>query len=181
VTGDDRVHWDDRYRAIGPAPDANIEGGAMFAPHEHLFPERGHALELACGRGAFAVWLARRGLEVWGLDVSPVAVDLARALAARHGVSARCRFDVADLDDAIPIGPPVDLVVCHFFRDARLDAAVVERLAPGGLLAIAVLSEVGAGPGPFRVAPGELHAAFEGLEAIASDERDGTAWLIARR
>lgn len=50
----------------------------------------------------------------------------------------------------------------------------------GRLLAIAVLSEVGAGPGPFRPAPGELTAAFADLEPIAAGEADGQAWLLAR-
>jgi SAM-dependent methyltransferase len=126
------------------------------------------------------VWLAQRGLDCWGIDVSAVAVGLARELAERAGVADRCRFDVVDLDHGLPPGPPVDVIVCHRFRDARLDRAVVDRLAPGGLLAIAVLSEVGAGPGPFRAKPGELLNAFADLDLMAAGERDGEAWLLAR-
>jgi SAM-dependent methyltransferase len=118
-------------------------------------------------------------MDVWGLDVSPVAVGLARELAAHHGVGDRCRFDVVDLDDGLPDGPPVDLVLCHRFRDARLDRAILERLAPGGLLAMAALSEVGVGPGPFRASPGELRMAFADLDVVAEDEGDGQAWLLA--
>jgi SAM-dependent methyltransferase len=137
-------------------------------------------MELACGRGRGAVWLAGLGLDVWGLDVSGVAVGLARDLAERSGVGARCRFDVVDLDDGLPHGPPADVILCHFFRDPRLDRAIVERLAPGGLLAMAVLSEVDAGPGPFRATPGELTAAFADLEVVAECEGRGEAWLLAR-
>ena len=126
------------------------------------------------------MWLATLGLLVRGLDVSPVAVGLARDLARRRGVAARCRFDVVDLDGGLPGGPPVEVIACHRFRDPRLDRAIVRRLAPGGLLAIAVLSEVGVGPGPFRAAPGELTAAFAALEVIAAGERRGEAWLLAR-
>jgi hypothetical protein len=92
----------------------------------------------------------------------------------------RCRFEVVDLDDGLPAGPPVDVVLCHKFRDRRLDDAIIGRLAPGGLLAIAVLSEVGAAPGPFRAAPGELPAAFARLDRIADGEGQGYAWLLAR-
>ncbi len=127
-----------------------------------------------------ALGLALRGLRVLGLAFSPVAIGQARALARRAGVGERCRFDVADLDRGLPVGPPADVIVCCKFRDRRLDRAIVERLAPGGLLAIAVLSEVGAGPGPFRAAPGELTAAFADLEPIAAGEADGQAWLLAR-
>ncbi len=118
----------------------------------------GKALELACGQGLAAVWLARRGMDVWGVDVSGVAISQARDLARRSGVGNRCRFDVVDLDGGLPAGPPVDLVLCHKFRDGRLDREIIRRLSRGGLLAISALSEVGAAPGPFRVGPGELRA-----------------------
>jgi hypothetical protein len=47
------------------------------------------------------------------------------------------------------------------------------------LLAIAVLSEVDQGPGPFRVAPGELRAAFSALTVVREGEARGEAWLLA--
>jgi SAM-dependent methyltransferase len=119
-------------------------------------------------------------LNVWGLDVSVVAIDQARDLAERSGVADRCRFDVADLDKGLPDGPPVDVILCHKFRDRRLDQAMVGRLAPGGLLAIAALSEVGAAPGPFRAGGGELRAAFADLSVVAAGEGEGYAWLLAR-
>ncbi len=152
----------------------------LLTRHADVFPTAGTALDLACGQGFGAVWLARRGLEVWGLDISPVAIGQARDLAERIGVGDRCRFDVVDLDDGLPAGSPVDVVLCHKFRDRRLDHAIIGRLAPGGLLAIAVLSEVGAAPGPFRAVPGELSAAFAGLDRIAAGEGEGYAWLLAR-
>jgi SAM-dependent methyltransferase len=152
----------------------------LLAEHASLFPSSGHALELACGQGGASVWLARRGLDVWGLDVSSVAIERARELAGRGDVGHRCRFDVVDLDAGLPPGPAADLVLCHLFRDVRLDVPIVQRLAPGGFLAIAVLSEVGAEPGPFRAQPGELVAAFGGLDVVAAGEGAGHAWLLAR-
>jgi len=143
-------------------------------------PTAGHALELACGSGSAAVWLAQRGLTVWGVDVSAVAIEQADELARRHGVSDRCRFSVADLDDGLPPGPPVDMVLCHRFRDPRLYPAMADRVTPGGVLAISVLSEVGSEPGFFRAATGELDVAFADLRALATGEGDGHAWLLAR-
>ncbi|MFP3901629.1 MAG: class I SAM-dependent methyltransferase [Acidimicrobiia bacterium] len=177
---DDRIRWDQRYAGLGPAPPEATGPPPLLAAHEHLFPTSGRALDVACGRGREAVWLAHRGLEVWGLDISAVAIGQARELARRRGVAERCRFDVVDLDHGLPDGPAVDLVLCHRFRDRRLDRAIVRRLVPGGLLAVVALSEVGAGPGPFRVAPGELTAAFADLDVIASGEERGEAWLLAR-
>jgi SAM-dependent methyltransferase len=181
MTEADRAHWDERYAEIGPAPVDGNDAPPLFAAHEHLFPTSGHALELACGRGRCAVWLARRGLDVWGLDVSPVAIGFARELADRRGVGDRCRFDVVDLDAGLPDGPRVDVVLCYFFRDARLDEQIVDRLAPGGLLAVAVMSEVDVGPGRFRARPGELAHAFAELDVLAQSEAHGQAWLLGRR
>ena len=179
MTHKDRAEWDERYAEAGPAPVGELVLPPFFEANEHLFPTTGRALEIACGRGRGAVWLATRGLEVWGLDVSGVAVGLARDLAERSGVGHRCSFDVVDLDGGLPDGPPVDVVLCHLFRDPRLDNAIIDRLSPGGLLAIAVLSEVDVGPGPFRAAPGELRSAFASLDVIDQGERDGKAWLLA--
>lgn len=178
VSAADREHWDERYEELGRAPV--IAPGIPppeFAHLADIFPSSGHALELACGRGRGAVWLGGRGLNYWGLDVSPVAIALARELISNYNFAARCRFDVVDLDEGLPAGPAADVVLCYWFHDPRLEGQILDRLAPGGLLAIAVLSEVGAGPGQFRVPLGYLRAAFQHLEIIDESEADGQAWL----
>jgi 2-polyprenyl-3-methyl-5-hydroxy-6-metoxy-1,4-benzoquinol methylase len=180
VTEDDRTAWDARYARKGPVAVGPVDLPAVFAPYRDVFPASGQALDLACGQGLGAVWLAQRGLNVWGLDVSPVAIGQARDLARRAGVDDCCRFDIVDLDSGLPAGPPVDVVLCHKFRDRRLDRAIVQRLAPGGVLALSSLSEVGATAGPYRARPGEMLTAFAGLEVIASGEGGGEAWLVAR-
>jgi SAM-dependent methyltransferase len=181
VSEQDRIRWDDRYRSRPASDPAAAELPDVFTPYEDRFPATGHALDLACGAGPASVWLARRGMDVLGVDVSPIAIAQARALAAANCVSNRCRFEVFDLDDGLPAGPPADVILCHLYRDPRLDRPIIERLAPGGLLAITVLSEVGVGPGRFRAAPGELTTAFAELEPIAVGEADGRAWLLARK
>lgn len=176
----DRVRWDEVYARQGLPSGSADYPLPVFAAYRDVFPTCGRALDLACGQGFGAVWLARRGLKVRGLDVSPVAIGQARDLARRSGVEHRCRFDVADLDDGLPAGPPVDVVLCHKFRDRRLDRAIVDRLVPGGLLAVSSLSEVGGTSGPFRARRGELRAAFAALDVIAAGEGDGQTWLLAR-
>ncbi|MFW2382100.1 MAG: class I SAM-dependent methyltransferase [Acidimicrobiales bacterium] len=173
-------HWDRRYAEGGMAPVGERGAPPLFAPFEGFFPTSGSAFEVACGRGRGAVWLADRGMSVWGVDLSPVAIDLARRYADACGVGDRCRFDVHDLDTGLPAGPPADLVVCYLFREADIDDAMVHRLRPGGLLAVACLSEVGAPPGRFRAGPGELVASFGHLDVLEANEADGHAWLIAR-
>ncbi|GEL19049.1 class I SAM-dependent methyltransferase [Pseudonocardia asaccharolytica] len=173
----DRERWDARHAALDPgtpAPPAAL-GGRL-----DLLPPGGRALELACGRGVVAVWLARHGFAVEAVDVSGAGLDAGARLAERHGVAVT--WIEADLDDGIPEGcrGPYDLVVCQRFRDPRLYPAMAALLRPGGLLAVTVLSQVGDGSGPFRAAPGELVTAFAGLEVLVDAEGDGEAHLVAR-
>lgn len=180
MSRDDSARWDRRYGERGPLTADDVALPRAFAPFVDHFPTTGHALELACGAGAASVWLARRGLRVRGCDASPVAIAQANKLAEQCGQGARCRFDVVDLDDGLPAGEPVDMLLCNRFRDPRLDRAMIARMGVGGILAINVLSEVGASPGPFRARPGELVEAFGALDVIASGEANGEAWLLAR-
>ena len=177
----DRERWDARHTddamavaAVGSSP------GRHLAPIEHLVPFRGHALDIACGTGLNAVWLAERGMESWGVDVSPVAVGSAREFAQNSGVGERCRFDVFDLDDGLPQGPPVDLLLSHLFFDDRLVLQMISRLAPAGTLIVVALSEVDHGHGEFRVAPGGLLDAFGSLEVLDFVEGSGVARIVAR-
>ncbi|SDF11530.1 class I SAM-dependent methyltransferase [Pseudonocardia oroxyli] len=184
----DRERWDARHAAVGlgtPMPPDGLRG------RESLLPGAGRALDLACGRGAVAVWAAQRGLAVDAVDVSPAAVRSGRALAGAVGVRAvevgetaapgEVRFAVADLDAWRPPEGVYALVVCQRFRDPALYPALAAALAPDGLLVVTVLSEVDDEPGRFRARPGELRTAFGHLDVLADEERNGEATLVARR
>jgi SAM-dependent methyltransferase len=132
-----RAAWDRRY--------AEREPDLVATPHVHLAEaaERlppGRALDLACGAGRNAVWLAERGWAVTAVDFSPVAIASARALAARSGVGVA--WTVADLLDFEPAPRAYDLVLVFFLhlppaeRDAVLRKAVA-AVAPGGTFLLA--------------------------------------------
>lgn len=176
----DRHRWDSRYSEKRPPTAPAAFPLPLFSSHAGLFPRQGLALDLACGRGEASIWFGQRGMTVYGIDVSPVAIDQARQLAGREGVADRCRFEVFDLDNGLPETPTVDLLICHNFRDPALYSAMGARLAPGGLLAVVTLSEVGAETGRFRAQAGELAKAFADLETLSAGEGDGRAWLLAR-
>jgi SAM-dependent methyltransferase len=170
VSAADRARWDRRHGAaadVGPLPPDALRGRL------DLLPDGGRALDVACGRGAVARWLAARGFTVDAVDASPVGLA---ALAGVDGV----RAVLHDLDGGLPAGGPYDVVVCQRFRDPALYPALRAALAPAALLVITVLSEVGEGPGPFRAHPGELAAAFAGMEVLVSREGGGEASLVAR-
>lgn len=168
----DRERWDARHAVAGsggPLPPDALRG------REHLLPAAGRALDVACGRGRVAAWLAGRGFAVDAVDVSPVGLAAGAALAP--GV----RWIEHDLTAGLPGPGPYDLVVCQRYRDPGLYPALAAALAPGGLLVVTVLSEVGDAGGAFRAAPGELVAAFPALEHLVHEEGDGQASLVARR
>lgn len=112
----------------------------------------GRALEIGCGTGTNALWLAAQGFEVVGVDVAPLAIDKARAKAAAAGGVARCRFQVLDFLAERPEGGRFDFVFdrgCfHVFDEAETRArfadGVADLLAPGGRW----LSLIGSTEGP---------------------------------
>jgi SAM-dependent methyltransferase len=64
----------------------------------------GRTLEIGAGTGTNAIWLAERGFDVLGVDVSPLAVE--RAHAKTEGRALRCRFATLDfLAAPAPDGP----------------------------------------------------------------------------
>lgn len=105
------------------------------------------AIDLGCGAGNYSVWLASRGFDVTGVDVSEAAIDLARRCAEEAGVS--CRFEAADLiAGTFGLGGDFGFafeweVLHHVFpedRERYLDN-VRARLAPGGTYLSVCFSE----------------------------------------
>lgn len=164
---------------------------------------RGRALDVGCGTGTNALWLAAAGFDVLALDLAPRAIERANAKAKAVSPAPRCRFEVGDfLADALP-KPAFQLVFdrgCfHCFdspeQQAEFASRVARLLSPDG----AWLSLIGSteGParemGPPRRSARELTAAIEPslqivtlraieFAPIAGDPRPPKAWLcVARR
>jgi 2-polyprenyl-3-methyl-5-hydroxy-6-metoxy-1,4-benzoquinol methylase len=99
----------------------------------------GKALDLGCGEGQNAVWLAERGWLVKAVDMSPGAISEAHDQATAAGVERSILFEVADLAEWSPVSR-YDLVFCTFALPARgmgrsrmLDMAAA-AVAPGGTI-----------------------------------------------
>ncbi|GAA3392999.1 NAD(P)/FAD-dependent oxidoreductase [Cryptosporangium minutisporangium] len=130
--------WDARYsesdRIWSGEPN-----GALVKEVADLTP--GRALDLGCGEGGDAVWLARQGWTVTAVDISGVALERAAQHAADAGVAGRIDFQRHDLGASFPDGE-YDLVSAQFLhswgdmpREAILRRATA-AVAPGGVLLI---------------------------------------------
>ncbi|MCM6777240.1 class I SAM-dependent methyltransferase [Nocardia sp. CDC159] len=154
----DAAEWDERYARSelvwGAPPNATVV--------EHVYglerrvplqpdapgaepPALPRALDLACGEGRNALWLATHGWQVRAVDFSQVAIDKGRTVGSRlsRSVRARIEWQCADVTDlaAAGVDGPFELILMVFLhlpdgqRRAVL-AQAAERLSPGGTLLV---------------------------------------------
>ncbi|MEO8695409.1 MAG: class I SAM-dependent methyltransferase [Acidimicrobiales bacterium] len=137
----DAAGWDERY-AKGQVWSSEANRFFVDAVREHGLDhpiEGKHAIDLGCGEGRNAIWLALLGWSVTGVDMSAVGVDRGRAMAASNDV--RVDWVVADLehwDLGAGSWDLIALVYVHWPTDKRLPfmQRVIDALAPGGHLVI---------------------------------------------
>ena len=127
--------WDDRYVGA-PQVWSGRPNGALLAEVERLPP--GRALDVGCGEGADAVWLAQQGWDVTALDVSAVALD--RAAAAAEAAGVRITWVHAGLS-AADLPADFDLVSAQYpallrTPDRDEERALLGAVAPGGTLLV---------------------------------------------
>ena len=128
----ERDKWDARYR------DGAYEGRTHpTALLEECLPRipRGRALDVACGAGRNALYLAANGFRVTALDISRVGLQRGRSSAAERGLDIEWLY--ADLDEdlesALPAGP-FELIVWVRYMHRTLMPLLIARLAAGGTL-----------------------------------------------
>ncbi|MFC0672549.1 class I SAM-dependent methyltransferase [Brachybacterium hainanense] len=148
---DPAQHWEEHYAGTGPvwSGEVNASLAAVLADLVPAAPADGaapRALDLGCGEGADAIWLARAGWVTTGVDISPTAIARARQAAAAADVDpSRLLLLSADLSDEAAdatLGGPFDLVTAAFFHAsvALPRRGILRRaaalLAPGGRLLV---------------------------------------------
>jgi SAM-dependent methyltransferase len=153
----------------------------------------GFVLDVGCGTGENALYLAARGYDVVGIDGAPTAIEKARAKAKERGISAR--FEVADaLDLPIPKRPfdtVIDSGLFHVFSDDDRMAfreSLASVMRPGAKYFMMCFSEREPGNwGPRRITQAEIRSTFAGgwrvddIKPSAFDTNFGQAlaWLAA--
>jgi SAM-dependent methyltransferase len=165
----------------------------LVAPPSAGEPAAGlpRALDLACGAGRDAVFIALGGFEVEGWDHAPEALERAGELARRNGVRLRTALHDLERPDLPTPAQPFDLIVCFRFLYRPLFPWIERALAPGGWLVyetFRVGQERFHRPrrAHFMLAHGELARALPRLETVRYEEREPpegpiTARLLARK
>ncbi len=170
--------WEGRYRDTervwsGRPNAALVDAASVLAP--------GRALDLGCGEGADAIWLARHGWTVTGVDISPTAVARARREADNQQVGAATRFISKDLSTWEPDDGPYDLVTASFLhspvevpRTAILRRAATQVTAGGHLLIVSH-----AAPPPWiDLAEHPGHSFVSPAQDYVELDLDGQQWWV---
>ncbi len=184
----ERRRWEDRYGASAPAPRAP---SALLASAVAMGP-RGRALDLACGDGRNALFLARRGFVVDAVDLAYAALRHLAVRARREGVAVHSIQ--ADLERWPLPDSRYGIVVNTRYLQRSLFASMRRAVAPGGVVVFETFlrqqAEIGHPRNPnFLLEAGELRHQFEGFDFLLyeeglHEEGDGGAFLarmMARR
>lgn len=173
--GTNEAFWNERYRS-----SSNLWSGQVnpILVTESVDLAPGSALDVGCGEGADAVWLAEQGWQVTALDVSTVALErgAAHAKEVSAEVARRITWLHADLTDWVPAPASYDLVSVQFLHlpeEQRevLHRRLAESVAPGGTLLV-----VGHHPSDLQTnvprpsLPGLLFAASDVVASLAADQ-----------
>jgi len=182
--------WDERYRS-GDRSKEDLE-----APPNPLLVETaielktGAALDLACGTGRNALWLAKQGWKVTAVDGAPAAIEILQRRTLERGLDIDAR--VADLEKGVyKIEESAwDLIVMCFYLQRSLFEAAKKGTRPGGsVLAIVHIAAPGQQPTEHQLRPGELEKYFNGWEILHYHEgqpndpahKRVSAEIVARR
>lgn len=176
MSEEERATWERRYREGGylprPSPSSLLEQWTDRLPRGGR--GRGRALDVACGAGRNALFLAAHGYQVDAVDGSPEALRLAGEQASTHGLSVH--WIEADLDDyALPHGDYAVIVNC-FYLNRPLLARLVDALADDGYIFVEQhLRTPLPVPGnrDWRMEPNELLRTLSGLRIVSYEEAIG--------
>jgi 2-polyprenyl-3-methyl-5-hydroxy-6-metoxy-1,4-benzoquinol methylase len=160
-----KAKWNERYRAA----TGERQAARVLAENLHLLPDTGRALDLACGLGANALLLARRGLEVVAWDVAEVPIAALQKTARELGLSIRA--EVRDVESQPPVAETFDVIVVSYFLNREIIPALIQALRPGGLVYYQTFTrqrvcDRGPRRAEFRLADQELLHLFSGLQLV---------------
>lgn len=157
------------------------------------FFTQGSVLDIACGRGRNALYLAARGFTVTGIDISDQGLKMLRQEAANRNLAVELRQWDLESRVSLPQGP-YDVISKFFYYQRSLLPVIKDTLKPGGIAVLRTFSKAGDFSGgpvnpDFVLNPGELLEIFSGWEILLHEEGleqsqktgGGLAGIVARK
>lgn len=161
--------WDTRYQQ----EDVSSEPSKNLLENAHLLPTKGMALDLACGLGGNALFLAKQGLEVSAWDISSVAIKTLDNAAQKMGVTLN--LEVCDVEQRRWEQSQFDVIVVNHFLERSLRKNISSALKIGGLLYYQTfvndkVADVGPHNPDFLLEQNELLRLFASLKVVVYRE-----------
>ncbi|HEB63805.1 MAG TPA: methyltransferase domain-containing protein [Gammaproteobacteria bacterium] len=169
------VATQEKWNKIYSSAESVGDAVAVLKENSHLLPAQGQALELACGMGRNALFLARQGLETAAWDISDVAIQRLNEEAKAQNFSAGFHAQIRDVVKEPMLPNSFDVIVVSYFLDRSLMPAIQDALRPGGLLFYQTFSrlqvdESGPRNPDFRLADNELLSLFSQMRLLVYRE-----------
>lgn len=185
--------WEHYYASAELSSPA--EPAWVLRQHAHSLPLHGHALDLACGLGGNARFLARCGLSTQAWDKSSNAVALVNKWSRLQGLQHHLNAEVKDLTQIKIPSSSFDVIVVSRFLQPSLFADLADALRPNGVLFyqtfLAPIQAQGPSNPAFYVASGEFNQAWssklitevygEGWVHDSGTNAQRMAWFIGRK
>jgi SAM-dependent methyltransferase len=168
----DKIRWDKKYATKKYL--FGREAIPFLQDHVDLLP-KGHVLDLAMGEGRNSVYLATKGFQVTGVDISAEGLKKAETLAAGLGVTITTV--VADLESYEIPANSFDVIICTYYLQRDLFPKIATALKPGGIALIETYTMDHIQYSPrfnkaFLLEPNELLTMLPGLRIVRYQEVD---------
>lgn len=159
--------WDARYRSEEYRAEEKDASPTPLLVEAVSGVSSGKALDLACGAGRNALWLAKRGWQVTAVDGSSAAIGLLREQASAQSLPVIAQAADLQAGEYQIAVSSWDLIAICYYLQRDLFQPAKQGVTPGGLLvAIVHLSEPGESPKETRLERGQLAAYFEDWQTL---------------
>lgn len=178
MSREDKERWEERYKK-----------GWRSSLHKTLvdfysLAKVGRGLELACGTGENALFLASKGFQVDAIDISCTAMEMAKQEAKKRGL--KVNFICADLESYELLEDTYDLIINFYYLNRDLCPKIVKALKVGGILIFETYNYkhlcIREDFNPeYLLKEGEILEFFKGLEVICYREEFNISTLVGRK
>lgn len=170
--------WNKIYAKKTLLEHVEVNAADVLQNHTALLPATGIALDLACGLGGNAIYLANQGLETHAWDISQAAIDQLHNYCQSHDKDNNVTSIMTDVRD-VELCPPgensFDVICVSYYLYRKLTKEIIAALKPNGLLFYQTfieekVSDLGPKNPEYRLQPNELLTLFAPLHVLAYQE-----------